>query len=249
MKPLVFAVFASCFAATTLSAETAADIIAKARAASGTEAALNAVRSLRYAMKLSDAEGKYVGAIVQEFKRPLKQRETNYAMKDKDGNGLEIVSASDGVEGFTIIRRPDNGFRKLLIMKADDVNSGRDLALANLEFFTPPPADRGTLVVAPDEKIDGVECFALDYQYKTGKTLRRYIEKTTGRFVANRVYDQGRSENLMINKTYTNVAGISFPDRIDVVDNAGKLMRILKMEKIEVNPTDIRDSFFATPLY
>ena len=249
MKPLFFAGIAALCASVTLTAAPVAQVVAKARAAAGKDADLNAVKALRYNFKIADKDGKALGPLVSEYRAPVCQRDIDYTMKDQDGKDLEVVTAIDGLEGHRAVSIIGVPGRRILVMPSAEVNLRRDFAAANLTFFTPPPADRCTVVTAPDEKIDGIDCEVLDYKYTSGVTLRRYIAKADGKFVGNRVNSGDKSGDLMLNIGEQRVAGVIFPKSIRIVDHAGNPVRTLTLEKVEVNPTDIPDKAFATPLY
>ena len=243
MKKTLFCVAALCAATLVQAAPSATGLIAKARAALGDEKSLTAVRTLHIEMSAADGEGKPLGSLISEYKAPMKQRELDYT-QDK----LEILTAIDGNEGHRLLRNMADGRRQLIILPAEEVNARRDFACANLYLLAEPSAERGSVSVAKDETIDGKTCAVLDYAYKSGITLRRYIDAATGRLVASRIDQKNKPGELMLNEGEQTVSGIKYPKLIVIRDAAGKTLRRLTLTKIEVNG-DIADSSFVTPLY
>lgn len=248
MQSSFFAVAAALCVTANLPAATVQSILDKARHAAGEESTLNSVKSLRYAYKVLDKDGKELGLNTMEYKAPLGQRETDTTKRDADGAKLEVTVAIDGREGYRLIRRPDNGGRRLIIMPSAEVNIRRDSVRENLTFFTVPAADRCEVKVGPDETIDGTACDTLEYHYKTGQLLRQYIAKDSGRYAGYRLGSQADRGLLVVNKTETKTSGIAVPDTIEIRDDKNAVLATLKMAKFELNP-EIPDSAFTTPLY
>lgn len=238
MKSIFLTAAVLCAATLAQAAAPAETLVAKARAALGGETALNAVKSLRIEMSVADAEGKSLGAMINEYKSPLKQRELNYTEKN-----LELVSASDGREGYKTFRRLDNNASQMQVIPYEENEARRDITASNLNLLAVPDPERGTLAAGEDATIEGAACATLDYKYRSGVLIRRYIDKATGRLAATRLGDKGP---LMINIGEQKVSGIIFPKSIVIRDDKGKTLRTLTLAKIEVNaPLD--DATFAMP--
>lgn len=243
MKHFLFPLAALCATMAAHAANPTDTVVAKARTALGGESALNAVKCLRFELSATDANGKPAGAIISEYKAPMKLREIDYTAA-----GFESVNAIDGREGHRTLRRLDTGERRLEIMTAGEVDARRDFACANLYLLAVPAPGRGEVTLGAPTKIDGVECSELAYKYKSGVTLHRFIDNASGRLVATRIDFGTKRGDLMINKGEQKVAGISYPKEIILRDDAGKTVRTLTINKIEVNG-DLDDSAFQTPLF
>ncbi len=222
----------------------AENMAAKVRSALGGDAALNAVKSVRFEITAKDGDDKPLGVLITEYKAPMKLREIDYTRQP-----LELVYAIDGREGHRVIRRLDNGNRRVEIMTAAEVDARRDFANANLHFMAAPSPERGSLSLdTKPVSIDGIECAVLAFQYKSGFTLRRFIDPATSRLVASRIDFSGKPGELMVNRGEQKVAGITYPKEIEIRDASGKTQRKLSIAKIEVNP-ELADAAFTTPLF
>ncbi len=242
MKSLIITSAALCAALISQAATPAETLATKARAALGDEASLSAVKALRIELSAADTEGKTLGTVISEYKAPMKQREIDYTFPK-----LEVITAIDGREGHRVIHRLDMNERKLHILPSEEVNARRDFVTANLYLLATPNAERGSVAINGTETVDGVACDALDYQYKSGITVRRLLEKSTGRLVATRINQRGKTGDLMVNVGEQKVAGINYPKTIVIRDESGKILRTLTVNKVEVNP-EIPDNGFVTPL-
>ena len=243
MKLLFLPLSILCVAPGILAASPVDALVSKARAVLGDEASLTSVRSLRVELSVAGTDGKTLGMLIDEYKAPMKERELDYTQPD-----MEVVTAIDGTEGHRVVRRMSDGARRLQILPAQEVNARRDLAAANLYLLAIPSAERGGASVAPDETCEGVACTPVDYRYKSGLSLRRFIDKASGRLVATRVDMNGKIGELMVNAGEQKISGITFPKAILIKDSAGKLLRTITVAKVEVNP-EIDDSRFVTPIY
>jgi hypothetical protein len=219
------------------------DLVAKARAALGDETALSSVKSLRIEMSAADGEGKALGSVISEYKAPMKQREIDYTFAN-----LEVITAIDGREGHRVLHRLDNNARQLQILPSEEVNARRDFVTSNLYLLATPNAERGSVAINGTETIDGVACEALDYKYKSGITVRRLVNKATGKLVGTRINQNAKTGDLMVNVGEQKIAGIAYPKSIVIRDKDGKTLRTLTVNKVEVNP-EIADSGFITPLF
>lgn len=250
MKPLLFAGLAALCTSMSATAATVPELVTKVRAALGTESGLNAVKSLRYTYRMADKDGKETGLYVSEYLAPMCHRDIDYTMKDRDGRALEIIVSINGAEGYRRINAMGTDLHNLSILTAGDVDLLRDYASDNLTFFAPPSPARGTVVTAPDETVEGVDCHVLAYKYRTGLTLRYYFAKSDNRVVASRAErPNGVREGLQVHVGEQRVAGIVFPKAVRILDTEGKPLKTMTVEKVEVNPADITAKTFATPLY
>lgn len=243
MKSILLTAATLCVAIIAQAATPAEALVAKARTALGDETALSSVKSLRIEMSAADKDGKALGSVISEYKAPMKQREIDYTFTN-----MEVITAIDGREGHRVIHRLDNNARQLQILPAEEVNARRDFATANLCLLAVPNAERGAIAINGEETVDGVACEALEYKYKSGITLRRLVDKATGKLVATRINQGGKTGDLMVNIGEQKVAGIAYPKSIVIRDKDGKTLRTLTVNKVEVNP-ELADSAFVTPLF
>lgn len=238
------------------------ETLARARAAVGTEDALNAVRTLTFVADVFDAEGKKLSQIELQFKRPYFVREVVrrtetvpvddfYYPEEMDKAPppktaeVEIETLCDGREGVRIVRSKigDENQRRITWLSPEDVIARRDFAGTNLDFYAPLKADEGTTTFAGFSEEDGRRLALVEYAYASGLKILRAFDTATGALFSTstgteKTYDVGEKISS---------GGLTFLDGSRSVDADGKTKAVFKFSKISVND-DLPDALFRFSL-
>jgi outer membrane lipoprotein-sorting protein len=205
MRILTF-LCAACVLVTRLGAGEPA-IIAKARAYLGSEAALNAVKSVHYTgivissdpadpTKSSRAE---IEIIVQGFDQQRVVAKSEKAIE---------TTVLDGYEGWqrTVDATNPKNHRDI-VFKPEAVKRSRAQAAENISFFRGIDRRGGRVEEQGTKTIDGIVCQKLAFIYAPNIIFYRYFDSATGRLVQTETEDGGitREEGEVV------VKGIKFP--------------------------------------
>jgi outer membrane lipoprotein-sorting protein len=185
-------------------------IIAKARAFLGTDAALDAVKSVHYK-----------GAVISvDPNDPSKQTRSEIEIIAQKPDRQRVVAQSDkaiettvldGYEGWQRtqeIANPKN--RRMVVFRPDAVRRLRAQAWENLSFFRGIETVGGRVEEQGTKAIDGVECVKVAFIYTPTIIFYRYFDPATGRLVQTETEDGGSTREEGENV----VKGVRFPQRM-----------------------------------
>ena len=211
------------------------DMVAKARAYLGPEAALDGVRTIRFKGTLElDAQTRVPIDIV--FQKDNQQRIT--ASADK----VIETTALDGYDAWQKRADAKNPARwQLTLLDAQQVKKLRANTWENLHFFKGIEKRGGRVEYGGDTTIDGKACAKLTYFHTDSIFFVRYFDKATGKLVRTET-DNGseiREEGEMV------VDGIRFPRKV-ISKSPGGQVTTITFDSLELNRT-MPGSEFAVP--
>lgn len=231
-----------------LTAQTPAEVIAKARAYLGPEALLNEVQSIRYVGRLTVEREPALpdqpvpGALSVEiiFQKPARQRSVIKAPQRIETTVL------DGYDGWQRLQDPADESRwTLSLLRTEQIKNLRANVAENLSFFRGMP-DRGMNVEdLGSANVEGVECRKLAFVYSPQIAFIRYFDTQTGRLVLT----ETRQGESIREQGEIMSGGIRFPGRLvtTIRGTDGSTGRItIDFDAIHVNES-FPDSFFSTP--
>lgn len=236
----------TCAAGLCLSVARAAEpaILATARAFVGSEAALNAVQSLRFIGQLEvvDADAAAGGAAKLEilFQSPDRQRIT--ATNDKR---VEIT-ALDGYDAWQRVADAKNDSAwQVTLLGPDQIKRLRANTFENLSFYRGIEAQGGHIEDRGTATIDGVACRKLAFVHGPGIVFTRSFDVATGRLVLT----ETESGTAIREEGEIKAGGLRFPERIITTnvlpDGTTRTIRVV-FSSIEVNPA-LDATTFALP--
>jgi outer membrane lipoprotein-sorting protein len=220
-------------------------IIAKARAFVGSEAALNALKSVQYTGTLvtadpADPARQTRAAMEIFFQRPEQQRIV--ATSDKT---IE-VTALDGYDGWMRVQDVSDPSKwRQTLLGAEQIKRLRANTWENLSFFRGIEKVGGKVADQGTHTVDGVTCQKIAFIHAPNIVFFRYFDLATGRLVFTETEAGGgiREQGEMT------VNGIRFPRSIITTSkNArGETQTVtINFEKIIVNE-NLPASLFAVP--
>ncbi|MEJ1974001.1 MAG: hypothetical protein WDM96_16545 [Lacunisphaera sp.] len=252
MRPRLISTWTAALLLAVLSvrADEAADRwIAKARAYLGTEATLNAVRSLHLQGSFAGTEQvpdpddakKTVEQPVRVsidivFQQPMQQRQILRSDRIERVTGLDDYDAWERVADLT-----GKNNARLTLLDAPSIKRLRATTIENLSFY----GNRGTgsrqVKLLGEETVDGVACVKISFSHGSNIVFLRYFEQATGRLVKTEVEGGGviREEGEMI------VSGVRFPKKV-INQSAGGRSTTITFEHVSVNE-DFPAATFAVP--
>lgn len=220
-------------------------MIAKARAYLGSEAALNAVKSVHYvgsmvAPDVSDPKKSITVALDIIFQAPYRERTTSSTDTLIDTNAL------DSYDGWHRIQDPKDLTRvKVQLLATDQVRRQRAIAWENLGFFRGLEQQGGHVLDQGQVTVAGVVCRKLAFVHSDNIIFYRYFDEATGRLTltetesGSAIREQGE---IMVN-------GVRFPK---VIVNSGKDATgqektvTITFDRVTINE-DFPASVFALP--
>ena len=167
--------------ATAVRAQTADQIIAKARAYLGGEAALDAVRSVHFVGTMETQEFTAAGpkpakyAIEIIFQKPYQQRITKTSATIVETTGLDDLEAWVRIEDVTNQSR-----WRLSLLTPDMVRKLRANTWENLNFFKGIEQRGGRVEVLGPATIDGVATVKVAFIHEPGIVFNRYFDLASG---------------------------------------------------------------------
>jgi hypothetical protein len=220
-------------------------IIAKARAYLGSEAALNAVQTLRYTGVLTapdsvDPSKTAKAQMVILFQKPDRQLIRVISDKSTEATGL------DGYDGWQRVQDPKEPAKwRQTVLGPDQVKRLRANTWENLFFFRGIEKVGGKMEVQETKTIEGVSCQKVAFIHTPNVIFYRYFDVATGRLVLTETEAGGtiREEGESV------VAGIRFPKKlITSSKNAkGEVQTVtIDFDQISVNDA-VPASEFAVP--
>jgi hypothetical protein len=243
------AVVACLLATTAFADDNPAEVwIAKARAALGTEDALNAVTSVRFVGtvetvgKVADkadptklVEGPVRYAIDIIFAKPF--RELYVLRSDRDTE----TTALDDYDGW--LRRVETGHEdqwQLRLLSAGQIKQLRASAWENLAFYRGIEKLGGKVEFKGDADVEGKPCVILVFEHSDSINYTRYFEKATGLLLKTTTETTEIREQGSVT-----VNGIRFPKAL-VNKPTGGPVATITFDSIKVNEP-IAPSEFAMP--
>jgi hypothetical protein len=222
-------------------------ILAKARAYLGTEAALNAVKSVHYtgtmlAPNAADPAKPFPVALELIFQAPFRQLTTSSSKALVDVTGL------DGYDCWHRVQNPQDASQyRLQLPPAEQIKRQRAMVWENLGFYRGLERLGGKVLDQGDATRDGVACRKIAFVHAENIIFTHYFEIATGR--------------LVLTETE---AGGTFREQGEIVANGVRFAKVLvssnpgsdgkpvtvtvTWDKITVNEI-FPDSVFAVPAY
>lgn len=237
--------------ANSLQAETAAELIARARAYLGTESALSAVTSIHYTGTLEIAVAEQPkeekGSSPGELQRlPMeiicqKPYQQMMTVNRPDSVDTMVLDDYDGWSRNAMRQNPKKW--KLALLDGEQIKQLRANTWENLNFYGGLEKQGGTVQMGGDVTVDGVVCTKLSFMHSDRIGFHRYFEKATGRLVKTETSNGSeiREEGELM------ADGIRFPKRIVNKSATGQVTTIV-FDKIVLNE-HIPVSAFAVPSF
>ena len=222
------------------------EIIAKARAFLGGEAALAQVTSLRYTgmLVLDDAgdtanpQGPVKVEII--YTRPSRQRSVITAEKRVETTVL------DGYEGWQKVQDPsDNSRWQLSLLQADQIRSLRANVAENLTFFRNTGDPKCTVEDQGAVMVDGIACRKIAFIYTPQIVFYRFFDTASGRLV---MTETAQGETIREQGEIV-AGGVRFPRTLVTTlkrPDGGAQRITINFEQVTVNEA-YPDSLFAMP--
>ena len=248
--PLLVALAGACGITAAARAQTAEQVIAKARAYLGDEATLSAVNSVHFVGTIetqqSTPEGpKPVKAAIEiVFQKPYRQRIIRTSPNAVQNTGLDDY---DGWQRTQDTKDVNNWQLKLL--EPDVIKNLRANTWENLNFFKGIEQCGGSVQVLGPATIEGAATVKVAFIHEPGIVFYRYFDAATGRLVltetgpGDRIKEEGE---IMVD-------GLRFPQKVTsiskVTDANGQIVEnptVIAFNKITLNET-FPGSYFAVP--
>jgi len=244
--PLVsFAWVAAADLSAVASAKAEPAIIAKARAYVGSEAALNAVKSIHFAGTLvttNSVDPKAVERATVEiyFQAPEQQRIQATSTKSIE------VTALDGYDAWQRQQdAADSTKWQVKLLGADQIKRLRANTWETLGFYRGIERHGGHIEDRGSATMDGIACQKLAFIYAPNIIFYRYLNPATGHLVAT----ETESGTTIREQGELSAGGLRFPKIIVTVttNNAGQTQTItLTFDKVTVNET-LSAKLFTVP--
>ncbi len=220
-------------------------ILAKARAFVGTDAALNAIKSVHYTGTLvtvspTDASKETRAAIEIIFQKPDQQRIT------ATSDATIETTALDGYDGWQRVQDvKDTSKWRQTLLGTDQIKRLRANTWENLSYFVGIERVGGKLEDLGSKTIDGITCQGISFIHAPHIIFNRYFDVATGRLVLTETETGGtiREQGEMV------VNGVRFPRSIiTATKNAkGETQTVtINFDKVTVNET-FPTTQFAVP--
>jgi hypothetical protein len=245
IRPLLayLALSSSLFAADApaAGAMTAAEVTAKAHAAVAKDPkALERIKSLYIAAKLTDTKAKGAGSIILEVKAPFKIRKFEY-----DANhSIETITCGNGLEGWTKRSELVTGGRSELgVMRFEVVASLKDIAADQLGFYAAP--SDGKVEYKGEAEINGVKVQSVEYSYKSGFKVLRHFDAKDFHLVASDMTGPGGKVRRQLVDDVQWVDGVAFAKKETVLVDGEKITQV-EYTQIVINH-EVGDAAFAFP--
>ncbi len=218
--------------------------LAKARAFLGSEAALDAVRSLRFVgqLEIVDAGEPASGAAQLEilFQKPDRQRIT--ATSD---TRVE-TTALDGYDAWQRVSDTKDASQwQVTLLGPDQIKRLRANTFENLSFYRNIETVGGRIEDRGLATVDGVSCRKLAFVHGPGIVFTRSFDVATGRLVLT----ETESGTAIREEGEITAGGLRFPQRIittnPMPDGSSRTIRVT-FSSVEVNPS-LDSAAFALP--
>ena len=189
-------------------AVTVQEVIKKARAHLGKEEVLSNVESMIFSAHMVDADGKRIENIELSVQKPMSMRILRRSASQV------TITATNGYEGFKLIRRGAGKEDKLYVLTHESVRRLMARAVENLYFFNGYAKMKGGKAeYEGTDTIDGRPVHKVRFTYPKGADqYLRYFDVDTGAIlsaVTNDNVRQVEKETMVVN-------GIRFPKQVDL---------------------------------
>jgi hypothetical protein len=231
--------------------EVANQWVAKARAYLGSNADLDAVRSLRFQGSFAGTEQvpdptdskKFVEQPIQVsidiiFQQPMQQRQV--IRSDR----VERVTALDGYDAWEqVVDLSGKNKTRMTLLDAMSIKRLRATTVENLSFYSDRLASMRQVRFLGEETVDGVICGKLSFTHASGIVFLRYFDRASGHIVKTVVEGGGeiREEGELI------VKGVRFPQKVINTSPNGRSTTI-SFHEITVNDPFPAESFAVPTL-
>ena len=216
-------------------AESAEQIIAKARAYLGSESALQAIHTIHFTGALEvDAHTRWPADII--FRKDYQQRITVTYEKYIE------TTALDHYDAWQMRVNPTKPTRwQLALLDGTQVKRLRANTLENLSFFSGLERQGVLIQVSGEVEVDGLACVKLSFSHSNNISFQRYFDQGTGRLVKTETESGGeiREVGEII------VQGVRFPKKVINKAANGQTTSII-FDRIILNEL-IPASEFAVP--
>lgn len=218
-------------------------IIAKARAFLGTEAALDAIKTIHYHGTLT-VEGRDQPPTTLEiiFQKPYRYRAVATSAKEIK---VTVLNDYDGWERN--MDATDKTRWRLVLFKTDKIKGLRANTWENLAFFRGIESTGGSVEDLGQATVDGHVCRKLAFIHSPDVTFYRYFDVATGRLV---LTETKNGERIREEGTIM-AGGVKFPHELitDARAEDGTKLRItITFDRITVNGPVPAGSFDMPPL-
>lgn len=243
---LLLAFLASCFFAALASANP--EVIRKARAYVGSEAALNGLKSLHYHGTLTVNERDEAGveqpvnvAIEIIFQHPFQQR-----IEATTPQKIEVTALND-YEAWQREQDPDDVANwRMTLLAADQIKRLRANTWENLAFFSGLDRRGGRVEDHGRTTLDGTEVHKLSFIHDRDIAFTRYFDLASGRLLLT----ETESGSSIREEGELRSGGLRFPRRLittnRIADGTSREITVT-FDRIEVNKT-FEESVFAVPV-
>jgi hypothetical protein len=232
-------------------AQTAEQVIAKARSYLGEESALTAVKTIAFTGHLEGVERVATADDPEKFEErrvnfPIEivfQKPYQQRIVLTRPNVVE-TTALDGYEAWQQRANPqDARQRQMVLLDASQIKRLRANTWENLNFFTGLDAKGGKTSVLGEVTLDGMTCTKLSFDHGSGIVFLRYFDNATGRLVKTETENGGeiREEGEMV------VAGVRFPKKVINKSPDGQATTIV-FDRAVVNES-VDGSLFEIPAF
>jgi outer membrane lipoprotein-sorting protein len=220
-------------------------IISKARAYLGSEAALNAIKSVHFTGTVNStnpADGNKPTTAKIEIIAQKPDQQRVVATTDR---GVE-TTAVDGYEGwqrFQETANPKN--QRLTVLKPDAVKRLRAQAWENLSFYRGIERQGGRAEDQGTTKIGDITCQKVAFIHAPNIVFVRYFDVATGRLIRTEADDGGTTQE----EGEQVVAGVRFPKTMKMTIKGAKgvtQLVTIALETVKVSET-FPDAVFRMP--
>ncbi len=237
-------------AAAPVFAANAGDVIAKARAYLGGEAALNAVHTVHFTGTIESQKMTATGPVPQKasveiiFQKPFQQRIVARATETIETTGLDGYQAWQREQSLTDPKRWN-----MSVLGLELIKWLRATTWENLNFYKGIEELGGTMDVVGETTIDGHPATKVVLAHDANIVFTYYFESATGRLLMAETKDwTTREEGEIL------VDGVRFPQReiqtvrsVDANGRPAERRLVITFDKVTLNET-FPDSDFEAPM-
>lgn len=224
--------------------------VTKARSYLGSDAALDAVRSLHFQGSFAGTEQVPDPADPQKtieqpvrvtidiiFQHPMQQRQI------LKSDRVERVTALDGYDAWErVADLTGKNNARLTLLDAMSVKRLRATTIENLSFYSDRAAGSRQVQFLGEETVDGVACVKLSFVHGSNIVFLRYFDQTSGHLVKTVV--EGGGEIREEGEIFVN--GVRFPKKVINKAPSGRSTTIT-FEQVFVNESFPAETF-AVPM-
>ena len=222
--------------ATTASAQTVDDIIAKSVAARGGMDKIKAIQTVRMTGKMTVGPG-FEAPVTMEMRRP-NQTKMQFTLQ-----GMTGTQAYDGKNGWVVM--PFTGKKEPEAMSDDDKKEIADEA--DIDGPLVDYKSKGNIVeLLGKEPIEGTDAYKLKVTLKSGTVRTIYIDADSYLEIKSEGKRTVRGTEMEFEGTigdYKPVEGVLFPFSLENSVKGHAEKQKITFEKVEINPTLSADNF------